>query len=237
MTSTPTSSSAARAGDAPDPLVLRFDVTERLFHWAFAVPFLLTMVTGLAMYFDALQKLAGDRELVRDIHRFAGLAVVVLPVLVLVIGRRRGLARDLDDLDLWSYDDRLWFRAWVWRKLGGRDPLPPQGRFNAGQKVNAAVSAAGIVILSVTGIVIFPGIHPPFELVSNSRALHNITWMVLTLAVAGHVFLAAVYPPTRPGLGGAFGGRVRLSWLRHHHPLTPEALAQEPGDEAAPGRR
>ena len=192
------------------------------------MPFLLTLGTGLAMYFDALQKLAGDREVVRDIHRFAGLAVVVLPILVLLLGSRRGLARDADDLDLWSADDRRWFRAWLWRKVGGRDPSPA-GRFNAGQKFNAALTAAGIVILSVTGLVIFPGIHPPFWLVSNSRDLHNLAWMLLTLAVAGHIFLAAVYPPTRPGLGGAFAGRVRLSWLREHHPLTPEARSGAQG--------
>jgi formate dehydrogenase subunit gamma len=208
-------------------MVLRFDVTERLFHWAFALPFLVTLVTGLAMYFDGLQKLAGDRELVRDIHRFAGLAVVLLPLLVVALGRRHGLARDAADLDLWSDDDRTWFRSWLWRKIGGRDPLPPQGRFNAGQKFNAALTAAGIVILSITGLLIFPGIHPPFWLVENARVLHNLAWMLLTLAVAGHVYLAAVYPPTRPGLGGAFGGRVRLAWLREHHPLTPEAAAAD----------
>src|ERR1700736_4618340 len=191
MTSTPTSSSAARA----EPLADRFDLTERLFHWAFAIPFLLTFATGLGLYFPELAKLAGNRELVRDLHRFTGLATVLLPLLVLAFGNRRSLRRDVHEVDLWSEDDRRWFRAWVWRKVGGRDRLPPQGRFNAGQQLNAVLTAAGILWRSATDLVISPGLPPPFWLVSNARALHNLAWIALSLAVVGHVYLAAISPP------------------------------------------
>ncbi|MFY9616241.1 MAG: cytochrome b/b6 domain-containing protein [Candidatus Dormiibacterota bacterium] len=232
MTSTPTSSSAkgagaAGAGTGPET-VERFSLSERLFHWAFAIPFMLTILTGLALYFQGLEKLVGSRELVRDVHRFAGLAVVVLPLVVLALGDRRGIARDASEVDRWSEDDRRWFRSWLWRKVGGRDKLPAQGRFNAGQKFNAVLTLAGIVWLSITGLLIFPGIHPPFWLVSNSRDLHNLAWMVLTLAVIGHIFLAAVYPPTRPGLFGIITGRVRRDWLAKHHPLSIKADPPKP---------
>jgi formate dehydrogenase subunit gamma len=218
-TSTPTSSS----GLAGPEEVERFDLTERLFHWAFAIPFMVTILTGLGLYFEGLAKLLGNRELVRDTHRFAGLATVLLPLVVIAIGNRRGLGRDASEIDRWSADDRRWFRAWIWRKFGGRDRLPAQGRFNAGQKFNAVLTLAGIFWLSITGLLIFPGIHPPFWLVTNSRDLHNLAWIVVTLAVAGHIFLAAIYPPTRPGLMGIINGRVRRHWLAEHHPLAPEA--------------
>jgi formate dehydrogenase subunit gamma len=218
MTSTLISSSAPG-----EPTADRFDATERLFHWAFAIPFLLTFVTGLGLYFPELAKLAGNRELVRDVHRFAGLFTVLLPVVVLLLGDRRNLRRDVRDIDLWSRDDRQWFRAWLWRKVGGRDRLPPQGRFNSGQKFNAVLTAGCVFWLAITGLIIFPGIHPPFWLVANSRNLHNLSWIVLTPAVIGHVFLAAIYKPTRPGLSGIITGRVPLAWLREHHPLAPEA--------------
>jgi formate dehydrogenase subunit gamma len=224
MTSTPISSSDMDG----EPLADRFDVTERLFHWTFAIPFLLTMATGLGLYFPNLAKLAGNREVVRDLHRFAGLATVLLPALVLVFGDRRHLRQDLEEVDLWSADDRRWFRSWLWRKVGGRDRLPPQGRFNAGQKLNAVLTAASVLWLAVTGLIIFPGIHPPFWLVSNSRNLHNLAWILLTPAVIGHVYLAAIYPPTRPGLPGIITGRVPLAWLRRHHPLAPETNSPGP---------
>ena len=213
----PTSSNAAH--------VERFGLTERWLHWAFALPFLLTFATGVGLFFPELAKLAGNRELVRDIHRFAGAATVILPVVVLLLGDRRRLRQDTRDFDVWSDDDVAWFKAWLWRKVGGRDQLPPQGRFNAGQKFNAVLTAAGLFWLTLTGVLIFPGIHPPFWLVENSRALHNLTWIALTPAVAGHIFLAAIYGPTRPGLSGIITGRVRLDWLRRHHPLAPEAQA------------
>jgi|ERR1700682_94118 len=219
MTSTPISSSA----DGGEPQADRFDRTERLLHWAFAIPFILTMATGLGLFFPELAKLAGNRELVRDLHRFTGLATVLLPGLVLVFGDHRNVRRDVREVDLWSDDDRRWFRAWVWRKFGGRDRLPAQGRFNAGQKFNAVLTAGCMLWLAVTGLLIFPGIHPPFWLVANSRNLHNLAWIILTPAVIGHVYLAAIYPPTRPGLSGIITGRVPLAWLRRHHPLAPEA--------------
>ncbi len=221
MTSTPISSSA----EGGEPQADRFDRTERLLHWAFAIPFILTMATGLGLFFPELAKLAGNRELVRDLHRFTGLATVLLPALVLVFGDRRNVRRDVREVDLWSEDDRRWFRAWVWRKFGGRDRLPAQGRFNAGQKFNAVLTAGCVLWLAVTGLVIFPGVHPPFWLVANSRNLHNLAWIILTPAVIGHVYLAAIYPPTRPGLSGIITGRVPMAWLRQHHPLAPEAAA------------
>lgn len=218
MTSTLISSSATG-----EPTAARFDATERLFHWAFAIPFLLTFLTGLGLYFPELAKLAGNRELVRDAHRFAGLFTVLLPAVVLLLGDRRNLRRDVHDIDLWSRDDRQWFRAWLWRKIGGRDRLPPQGRLNSGQKFNAVLTAGCLFWLSLTGLIIFPGIHPPFWLVANSRNLHDLAWIVLTPAVIGHIFLASIYKPTRPGLSGIITGTVPLAWLREHHPLAPEA--------------
>jgi formate dehydrogenase subunit gamma len=203
-------------------MVPRFNVTERLLHWVFAIPFILTFATGLGLFFPSLERLAGSRELVRDIHRFTGLATVILPLVVIAFGNRKQLVADAGDIDLWSAQDRGWFRAWLWRKVGGRDTLPPQGRFNAGQKFNAVLTLAATFWLALTGLGIFPGLHPPFWLVANSRALHNLTWMVFTPALLGHIFLAAVYPPTRPGLSGIISGKVRRDWLATHHPLAPE---------------
>jgi len=223
----PTSSSGAEA------TVERFDLTERLLHWAFAIPFLFTLATGLGLYFQGLEKLVGDRELVRNLHRVSGVLTILLPLLVVAFGNRRSLARDVDEVDRWSDNDRRWFRAWLWRKVGGRDRLPPQGRFNAGQKFNAVITAAAVFWLTVTGVALFPPLSLPFWLVSNARNLHNLAWILLLPAVLGHVYLAAVYRPTRPGLPGIIGGRVPREWLAEHHPLALEA--REAGRDPGPG--
>jgi hypothetical protein len=52
---------------------------------------------------------------------------------------------------------------------------------------------------------------------------------VLLLPLAGgHVYLSALYGPTRPGLPGIFTGRVPATWLRHHHPLDAVSGTPEP---------
>jgi formate dehydrogenase subunit gamma len=221
MTSTPTSSSAA-AG------VERFNATERWLHWAVAVPLLLAMATGLSLLFPATAKLFGSREIVRVAHWISGFGSVVLPLVVVLAGDRRRLAADVTEVDVWSTDDRLWLRTWLSRRTGLPGELPPAGRFNAGQKANAVLSAAALVWLGLTGVVLFPPLHAPFWLLENSRNLHNLTGFLLVPLVAGHVFLSALYGPTRPGLPGMFSGRVPASWLRQHHPLDPLAREGHP---------
>ncbi|MHB8510350.1 MAG: formate dehydrogenase subunit gamma [Candidatus Dormibacteria bacterium] len=220
MTSTPISSSPGPL--VADSLVQRFDATERWLHWALVVPFGLTFLTGMALFYDPLARAIGNREAVRVLHRFAGGATVLLPLLVFAFGRREGVRLDLRAIDVWTADDRAWLRAWTRRRLGGRATLPPQGRFNAGQKFNGIATAAAIFWLAVTGLLVFPGWHPPFALVENARQVHNLAWILLALLVAGHIYLSSLYPPTRPGLRGMIDGRVPRAWLEEHHPLAPE---------------
>ncbi|MEA2684090.1 MAG: formate dehydrogenase subunit gamma [Chloroflexota bacterium] len=228
MTSTHTSSSAPADGGAA-AVVERFNRTERWLHWAVAVPLILAMFTGLSLFVPAAAKLFGSREIVRVAHWVTGLASIVVPALVLLLGDHRRVATDVEEIDLWSADDRTWLRTWLSRRTGLERELPPAGRFNAGQKANAVLSAAALFWLGVTGVVLFPPLHAPFWLLENSRNLHNLTWFLLIPLVLGHVFLSAVYSPTRPGLPGMFSGLVPVAWLREHHPLDRVAGRGEPG--------
>ena len=220
MTSTPTSSSELApvpAGDAD--LVERFDRGERWLHWAVAGPLLVAMLTGLSLILPGAAKFFGSREALRVAHWVSGFGSIVVPALVLLTADRRRIAADVREVDLWSADDRTWLRTWLSRRTGLAGELPPAGRFNAGQKANAVISAAALVWLGLTGVVLFPPLHAPFWLLENSRTLHNLTWFLLLPVVAGHVYLSAVYRPTRPGLRGMISGLVPRAWLREHHPL------------------
>jgi formate dehydrogenase subunit gamma len=219
MTSTPTSSSAR-----PET-VERFKPTERWLHWAFTLPLLVAFVSGLSLILPGAEKLFGSREAVRVAHWFGGFGSLLLPLVVLALGDRRRLAADAQELDLWSAGDRAWLRTWLGRRTGGRGELPPAGRFNAGQKANAVITAAALLWLGLSGLALFPALHTPFWLVENSRALHNLTWILLVPVIAGHIFLSALYRPTRPGLPGVFTGRVPRSWVREHHPLDEISLS------------
>ena len=55
--------------------LLRFDRVERTVHWINATLFGTLMLTGAALYAGPISTLVGNREIVRTIHVYCGLAV------------------------------------------------------------------------------------------------------------------------------------------------------------------
>jgi formate dehydrogenase subunit gamma len=90
----------------------RFDLVERAAHWANAVLFGVLIATAACLYIGSLSAIVGRRELIRDIHVIAGVALPV-PLLLAAIGRwGRGFRRDLSRLNRWTPDDVRWLRSW-----------------------------------------------------------------------------------------------------------------------------
>src|SRR5262249_10830743 len=130
-----------------DKTLLRFDRVERTVHWVNATLFGTLMLTGAALYAGPISTLVGNREIVRTIHVYSGLALP-LPLLIAVIGRRgTRLRADLSRLNRWSRDDARWFRR-------GRRAEVRLGKFNPGQKLNASfIAAAAVVVLPSRSII------------------------------------------------------------------------------------
>ncbi|HKI91041.1 MAG TPA: cytochrome b/b6 domain-containing protein, partial [Gaiellaceae bacterium] len=116
--------------------VRRFSRTERVLHWVNAAGFFVLLASGLVLYLPTLSAQVGRRPLVKDIHFWAGIGWVCALVLVALLGDRRGLLRTAREVDRFDREDVAWLRL--------RRPAP-QGRFNAGQKVNASLTAAFFV--------------------------------------------------------------------------------------------
>src|SRR4051794_19420249 len=81
----------SETGSRPLP---RFDLAERLLHWANAVLFAVLLVTAAILYISSLSAVVGRRGLVRDIHVIAGVLLPVPFVLTLVGPWRRGFVGD-----------------------------------------------------------------------------------------------------------------------------------------------
>src|SRR5579884_3501879 len=124
-------------------VVLRFDRVERAVHWLNATLFLILIATGAALYFTPLIALVGRRNLIEQIHLYVGLSLPVPLLLGLAGGWGRALRRDVHRVNRWTQADRDWLRGMVDAASGRRQTAvrPRIGKFNPGQKLNAAFVA------------------------------------------------------------------------------------------------
>jgi formate dehydrogenase subunit gamma len=186
----------------------RFSVTERAAHWVHAFAFFVLLATGLSLYVPSLSVAIGRRPLLKDIHVYTAVAWIAALALVVALGDRRRLRATLRELDAYDEDDLLWLRR--------HDR--PQGRFNAGQKVNAALTAAFAALFAVSGSLLWLGERDHRFQFASTILLHDwLTFFSLVLLV-GHLYLALIYPATRHALRGMTVGTVRRDWAERHHP-------------------
>lgn len=186
----------------------RFSATERAVHWVHATAFLVLLATGLALYVPALSVAVGRRPLLKDIHVYTAVAWMVALVLVVVLGDRRRLRATVRELETFDADDMLWLRRYP----------RPQGRFNAGQKVNAALTAAFAVLFAVSGSLLWLGERDHRFQLASTILLHDWLTLISLLLLVGHLYLALIYPATRHALHGMTVGTVRRDWAERHHP-------------------
>jgi formate dehydrogenase subunit gamma len=228
----------------PDVTLVRFGRVERAVHWVNAALFLVLVGTGAILYLEPLQAAVGRRALVEDIHVYAGLALPV-PLLIALSGSwGRGLRHDLRRFNRWSGDDWEWLRAMFRRGPERRVDLRGVrvGKFNAGQKLNAAfVGGAGLVMLG-TG-VIMRWYHPwPLNWRTGATFVHDWLALAVGIAIIGHVAMALRDPEA---LRAMFVGTVRQAWAKRHAPAwldgndgpppRPTAVVESSGDQVPTG--
>ncbi len=197
-------------------MVRRFGPTERALHWVHAGGFLAMLATGLVLYLPVLSEAVARRNLVKNLHLGAALVWAVAIVLVLALGDRRRLAADWREIETLDADDRRWLR--------GR--RAPQGRFNAGQKLNTLLTAAFAVLFVVSGFFLWLGERDHRFLFDGTGTVHETLTLASVGLLAGHLYLAVIHPSTRHALRGMTTGDVREDWAREHHSKWVEIRAR-----------
>jgi formate dehydrogenase subunit gamma len=224
-----------RRRDRAASLLVRFDGVERTVHWVNAALFLILVATGAILYLEPLQAAVGRRGLIEDIHVYSGLALPI-PLLVALSGWwGRALRDDLRRFNRWSKDDRHWVRALF--RPGPERRLELRtlrvGKFNAGQKLNAAfVAGAGLVSLG-TG-VIMRWYHPwPLSWRTGATFVHDWLAISIGIVIIGHVGMALRDPDA---LRSMFTGMISRSWVRRHAPAWADGEDGPPpqGDAVGP---
>jgi len=187
----------------PQAFVLRFDRTERALHWVNAALFAVLLATAAILYVGPLSGMVGRRELIRQIHVYAGLALPV-PLIVALAGRwRRALVADLRRLNRWDAADRRWLTSF------GRDPFVRVGKFNAGQKLNAAIVGGSIPVMLATGSIMKWFRPFPVDWRNGATFVHDWTAIGLAVLITVHVAKGLSDPVAR---GGMLTGKVPPNW-------------------------
>jgi formate dehydrogenase subunit gamma len=188
--------------------VRRFSRTERALHWANALGFLVLLASGLVLYLPSLAAAVGRRPLVKDVHFWTGIAWIAVLAAIALLGDRRTLLRTARELDRFDRDDGRW--------LTGRRPAP-QGRFNAGQKLNASLTAAFTLLFLISGLLLWLGERDTRFRFASTVVLHDGLMYAALVLLVGHLYLAVIHPATRHALSGMTVGTVSEEWARRRH--------------------
>ncbi|HTW08134.1 MAG TPA: cytochrome b/b6 domain-containing protein, partial [Acidimicrobiales bacterium] len=122
----------------------------------------------------------------------------------------KALRADLRRLNRWSYHDRVWLRN-VMHHRGVADL--PTGKFNAGQKLNAAFVLGVMGVMLMTGCIMRWVYLWPVPWRTGASFVHVLFAYLLVIVVAGHVYMALTHPQA---LRSIFTGRVSRDWAKRH---------------------
>ena len=194
------------ADTALDADLSRFSRGERWVHRTVAGLTLVLLVTGALLYVPALGGLIGNRQIVRVVHEVAGFALIAPLVLALA---SRAFRADASRLNRFRPADWQWLRSRDRRS--GRIAV---GKFNAGQKLNAAFTLGWILVMLGTGTIMFVSSWFPDSIRTGATFVHDWLALVVLVVVLGHIYMAANDPVARAGMRT---GRVPAWWARREH--------------------
>jgi formate dehydrogenase subunit gamma len=189
----------------------RYTFHERICHWSTGLSYLYCALTGLAFYTPHLFWIAfalGGAPTSRFWHPIMGVAFCGCAFWMHAIWRR--------DMSI-TENDRRWMND-VKNYIENRDGLmPPQGRFNAGQKLFYWVMFYAAFFLLITGISMWFPEYMPIWLRAPMIVLHECAALLTIGAFLIHVYMGVFMVPG--GLRAMCFGYVTRGWAKANHLL------------------
>ena len=203
-----------RPPEARNPnLLVRYQHAERLTHWAIAIVYIFLFLSGLALFhpfFFWIASVFGGGQLMRTLHPFCGVALVLL--FYPYAGK---LWRD----NRLTAGDRVWLHhMFAYMNKQETKEVAETGKFNAGQKLMFWSMVVLIAVLLLTGIELWqPYFAPRFPAPVRKAAaiIHAASAFIMFIGIGIHVY-AAYW--TKGSVKAMTRGTVTRAWARMHHP-------------------
>ena len=200
--------------------VVRFSPSERLAHWIQFLAFVALLVTGLPNFSRSMRSYAVGRsgQTNRIWHRVAALVYIGSP-LIYLFGNPRAFFSSLREAFVWTRDDWVWLaRAWDYYTHGNVSDLPPQGKYNAGQKLNVLLQIVAYTFFVTTGLLMWfkEKVTSPVAF-TWSVIIHDLATIANSCMVMLHVYLVTIHPLTRESILSMVEGVVTREYAAKHH--------------------
>jgi formate dehydrogenase subunit gamma len=196
-----------------DKTILRYNANERTNHWLVAILFFMAALSGLALFHPSLfwlSELFGGGPWTRILHPFMGVLMFVF-FLGLVISFWRA--------NFFIDNDRLWLKRINRVMRNEEEGVPPIGKYNPGQKLLFWTLLACMLILLLSGVVIWRAYFSQYFGITSIRLamlLHALAAFVLVLSIIVHIY-AGLW--IKGSVSAMLHGGVSRAWAKKHHAL------------------
>ncbi len=218
----------------------------RFLHWFNVLSWTLLLVSGTFLFSTPrfalfgtslpawLAEVAGSRASLLWFHAAWGVLWAGITIPLFLIFKRGGIEALRE---VWpTYDDLRWLWVKPLVMLGlTTEPLPPQGKYNFGQKLFAISAVAGTALIVASGVVMTFHLGPA-EVVRAAILVHKLAVMLALLGIAVHVTMAAIIVEERPALWSMIVGEIDTEHARAHNRAWVEEL-REQGHDGPRGER
>lgn len=207
-----------------EQVIRRYSAGERCHHWLLAISFILTGLSGLTFFHPGLywlSNLFGGGTWARILHPYFAV-VMALAFLTWFVRIRK-------DMRI-TADDRKWATHIPEIMRNRMDKVPATGKYNFGQKMLARTQLLLILLLLLTGVIIWQPLFADAFSVGLRRVavlVHALAAFAAVLSLIVHVY-AAIW--TSGAIGGMLSGRVTSAWARYHNRLWYEEKMQQARD-------
>jgi formate dehydrogenase subunit gamma len=192
--------------------LLRHPVYTRFLHWCVAIFFILSLLTGFAIYspwlFNWLSPLFGGGPRTRALHPWFGLLFEIFFFFQFL---------NWVTPMLWTDADRRWLKR-LRNYATNEDRLEPEevGFFNGGQKLYFwAIVVSGVLFL-ITGLLLWFDHLVGRWMVAISYVIHDLAALLMLAGFIIHIYEGTAHQP------GTFqsmtNGTVTEEWAWTHHP-------------------